>query len=357
MKYIIRKNNKEEIIPNFEGMFLSDKLKKDYKYIYKSMKANNYNIRLEPYNLFFELVADEKVVGFAAYYIPQSSAMVLTETYVLPEFKSENLISESFLKIMASGSTISILEPSRDIIEFLIENNYATHITDSIITSAINFDMLDKNILGNFKLRGVTPSTNLYDLNLCSPIFLQDISTPGVCEILYLKVLPSDDEKYNCTEFRNSIDINEYFNDIKKSFLKNSDRYNETLSKLIDSLPKSYLDYNEIIGDGDELSDYFKGMVKEGMADTKTAIKIRNQLKKEYENEEVTDQSLALRAIFLLNENNHEINLEEFEGVKIQFDTFCPYCHSQVSPSSRYCQTCGYNTFKKGLISIRDIKK
>ena len=298
MEYTIRRNNDDEIKPNFENEILSDTLKKNYSYIYESMKANNYNIRFEGYTILFELVSDEKVVGFAAYFIPQTSAMTLTETYVLPEFASQNLLKNSFLILRESGSTISIVEPTRDIVEFLIENDYACKLTDSLVTSAISFDMLEEDLIGNIDLKGVMPSTNLYDLNLCSPIFLYDISTPGVCEIFYLDALDFDDKKYNCRKFRNSINIDDYFLDIKTTFLKNSDKFNQTLIDLKDSLPRSYLDYNEVIGDGDELSDYFEDMIKEGMLDRKKAIKIRNQLKKEYENEEVIDQSLALELYF-----------------------------------------------------------
>lgn len=357
MKYVIRKNNQGEIKPNFDGNTLSHTLKRDYEYIYDSMKANKYNIDFENYGILVELVSDEKVVGFAAFFIPQASAMSLTETYVLPEFESQNLLMDSFLMIMASGNTISMLKATRDIVEQLINNNFATKLTDSIVTSAINFDMLDDNILGNYHLNGIVPSTNLYDLNLCSPIFLYDISTPGVCEIFYLKVLDADDKKYDCRKFRNSIDLDEYFKDIKTVFLKNSDKFNQTLIDLKDSLPMSFLDYDEIIGDGDEISDYFEGMIADGLLDKKKAIKIRNQLKKEYENEEVTDQALALRVAFLLAEDEFKADMGAFEDVAFQFDTFCPYCHSQVSTSNMYCQTCGYNVSKTGLISSRDFKK
>lgn len=137
---------------------------------------------------------DNKVVGFATYFVTQASSMTLTDAYVLPEFESQNLLFKNILILLASGTNVSILKPTRDIVESLIKNNYAIKLTDSIVTSAINFDMLEEDIIGNFDLKGITPSTNLYDLNLCSPIFLYDISTPGVCEIFYLDVLPSDDK-------------------------------------------------------------------------------------------------------------------------------------------------------------------
>ena len=258
---------------------------------------------------------------------------------------------------MSSGATVSILNPTRNIVESLVENNYATKLTDSIVSSAISFDMLNDRILGNFNLNGITPSTNLYDLNLCSPIFLYDISTPDVCEIFYLDVLPFDDKKYNCSEFRNSINIDEYFNGIKNVFLKNSEEFNQALFDLKNALPTSFLDYDEIIGEGDELSDYFEGMIEEGMVDKKNAVKIRNQLKKEYVNGEVTDQGLALRVTYLLGEDEHMVNIETYNDFAVQFDNYCPYCHSHVSTSSQYCQTCGYAVSNTGTLGIHDIKK
>ena len=64
MEYIIRRNNDDETKPNFMNELLSDTLKKNYGYIYESMKANNYNIRFEGYSILFELVSDEKVSCF-----------------------------------------------------------------------------------------------------------------------------------------------------------------------------------------------------------------------------------------------------------------------------------------------------
>lgn len=356
MDYIIRNKDEEQMKVNFDGSILSELLKSDYGYVYESMKANGYEINQDGFNLFFELVHDTKVVGFATYYITQASTMTLTDTFVLPDFESENLLFKNFSLIIKSGSTISILRPTRDIVEFLVKNNLAVKLTDSIVTSAIGFDMLGEDILGNFNLKGITPSTNLYDLNLCSPIFLYDISTPGVCEIFYQDFQPLDDKKYNCAEFRNSINIDEYFLDIKKSFLENSDEFNQKLFDLKESLPQSFLDYDEIIGIGDDLSDYFEGMIDDGMVDRKTAVKIRNQLKREYENGEVTDQALALRVSFLLSEDQHWESMKALDDIAEQFDYFCPYCHSQVSVSSKYCQTCGYDVSGSGLVSLEDIK-
>ena len=357
MEYIIRENSIDSIKPNFEGRLLSDVLKNDYGYIYESMKADNYEIRFEPYSLFLELVDDSKVVGFVTFYVPQPSSMNLTETYVLPGFESKNLLLNSFLSLLGSGSTISIVEPTRDIIDFLIANNFAAKITDSLVTSAVTFDMMPEDMEGNYHLSGVVPSTTLYDLNLCSPIFLHNISTPGVCEIFYLKVNPADDKKYNASKFRKSVDIDEYLWNIKEEFLENGDEFNSVLYDLMDSLPRSSLDYNEIIGEGDELSDYFEGMIVDGIADRETAVKIRNQLKREYENEEVTDDGLAMRVTFLLTEDEHGVNTDTFDDVSEPFDTFCPYCHSQVSVAHDYCHTCGYNLLKSGMLTVKDIKR
>lgn len=357
MEYVIRNNNKGEMIPNFEGKNLSDILKKDYGYLCQSMKANNYDIHFDVCNLFFELVYDKKVVGFAAFIVTQPSAMTLSDTFVLPEFESQSLLLESFLMLMGSGANISILKPARNVVEFLIKNNFAAKLTDSIVTSAISFDMLGEDIISNFNLKEFTPSTNLYDLNLCSPIFLYDISTPGVCEIFYQDALDFDDKKYNCREFRDSVNMDEYFNEIKESFLKNSDEFNQKLFDLKSSLPKSLLDYDEIIGEGDELSDYFEQMVEDGITDRKTVVRIRNQLKNEYENGYVTDRALALRVSFLLNEDENIAEINKIDDINMQFDTFCPYCHSQVSPSNPHCMTCGYSIDETNILSLRDIKK
>ncbi len=53
MEYVIRDNSEEGIIPNFEGKTLSDTLRKDYGYLYESMKANGHDIYFDGYGLFF----------------------------------------------------------------------------------------------------------------------------------------------------------------------------------------------------------------------------------------------------------------------------------------------------------------
>ena len=116
--------------------------------------------------------------------------------------------------------------------------------------------------------------------------FLYDISTHGVCEIVYLDVLSSDVKKYNFSKFINSMDIN--LRILKMPFLENAREFNQKLINLKNSLPKSYLDYDAIIGDGDDYLIILKIWLWWN-ADKKTVIRIRNQVKKEYEKGELRD--------------------------------------------------------------------
>ena len=356
MKWIYRKNNEPELDVNVDGTLLSSKLEDDYYYIYQSMIENEYEIRFEPYTLLFELIDNEKVVGFATFIVTGPSTYSLTEFFVMPDFESDNLLSDCFLTLLGAGGVISIIEPTRDAVEFLINEGYATKLTDSLVTSAITFDMLGEDILGDYSMDGIVPSSNLYDLNLCSPIFLRDISTPGVCEIMYLKSLSVDDKKYHCNEFRKNTNIDEYFQDIKEVFLENYEEFNQTLFDLKLNLPKSALDYREIVGDGDELSDYFREMVDSGMVGEKRAVEIRNQLIDEYDKGIVKDDGLALRVTYLLDDSAKP-DFEVFEDISENFDNFCPYCHTHVSLSEPFCHTCGVNFSNIGISTLKDIKK
>ena len=60
MDYIIRNEDEEEMKINYSGTTLSNFLKSKYGYIYDSMKANGYEINLDGFNLFFELIHDKK---------------------------------------------------------------------------------------------------------------------------------------------------------------------------------------------------------------------------------------------------------------------------------------------------------
>ena len=213
MDYIIRNENDEEIFDNDDNLKLSQVLRDNYRYIYDSVIAQDYDLRFEEFTFLKELVFEGKVVGFASYLIDDISLILLSDVYVLPEFRGNRLFLENLLYMIASSKTLSIRQPTRNIVEILIHYHLAEKLTDSLVVCPIYLEILNKDIISKNESCMDDYMSNLYDLNLCSTLVLQDITTPGVCLIDYHKVLDDDNKRYDARHFRQSIDLDEYFED------------------------------------------------------------------------------------------------------------------------------------------------
>ena len=195
MEYIIRDEDEVNIADNDDDVKLSHFLRERYGYIYDSIIALGYEIRFEEFTFLCELVYEGKVVGFASYLVGGSSLVCLTNVFVLPEFRGNQLFIENLVYMIVSSEIISILEPTRNLIEILIHYNLAEKLTDSLVACPIYLEILNENIISKIYLDEDDSLSNLYDLNLCSTLVLQDISTPGVCIIDYHNVLDDEDKK------------------------------------------------------------------------------------------------------------------------------------------------------------------
>ena len=178
-------------------------------------------------------------------------------------------------------------------------------------------------------------------MNLASPLFLEDITTPGVCEIAYQKVLDADDRRYDCRRFRDSIDIDEYFLEVKEIFLKNHEEFVRILMDLKDLLPRGVLDYKTVFGDGDGLSDYMWRLIDSGFVTENEAKRIISQLKRDYDEGIVPEEALMTRISYLGEGVDLSKDIDLFlENVSKAAD-LCPYCYQPVSLSDRFCRVCG----------------
>ena len=122
MDYIIRDEDNVNIIEN-DDLKLSQFLRDNYEYIYDSMIAQDYDLRFEEFTFLFELVFESKVVGFASYLTDDFSTVCLTNVFVLPEFRGNQLFVKNLFYMIASSEMISILEPTRNLVEILIHYN------------------------------------------------------------------------------------------------------------------------------------------------------------------------------------------------------------------------------------------
>ena len=135
MKYITRKDN----LPKMDSdNKLSIKLK-EYPYI-----LDKYEFRYDDYDLFIEIVEDNKVVGFLAFEIDYG-VFSLTDTYILPEFRGKHLLLKQLLTLLQSGQEICIKEPTRDFVEVLLYYRFAEKLSDNLVATAFGFEISKEN--------------------------------------------------------------------------------------------------------------------------------------------------------------------------------------------------------------------
>ena len=343
MKYIAREDNIPEILINSGEETLDSKLKKEYDYIYSSMKDEGYSIRFNDFNLFSEILFDSKVVGFATYVSSKGNTITMNEIYILPQFRGNRLFLQELMQMQMSTGRVSFNQPTRNLVEILIHYNLAVRIKDNLVVSAFVFAIRSEHILcyGDFDMEDMDCFSNIYDLNLCSPLFTMDITTPGACQFAYQEILDDDDKHYSCREFRQSIDTDRYFQSLKEEFLNNGEDYNSLSLDLRNKLPNIYSNYETVFGDGEGLSDFMRLQVKDGLISESDAVKLIDKLKKEYDSGIVKDEGLIIRLLYLLNGYDLSEDTELFLKNISKTTDLCPYCYQPVSPLDSYCEMCG----------------
>ncbi len=342
-KFIIRNDDNPKIIHNDLSDYLDVEsiLKKDYEYIYESIQNEGFVLENKWGDVFKEILFENKVVGFAFYGLNSATNFVLNEIYVLPEFRGNSLFLLEINILLAAGNSLSILQPTKNLVEILIHYGFAFKLSENIVASAISFDFKNEDILSNsneeFDDEQIM-SSNIYDLDIRSSLLLRDISTPGRNIIYYHQELENDFKEYGKRKSLN----NGYFNEIKDLFLQNSEEFTQIMFDLKDKLPKSQLGFDIVVGHGEEFSDYMQDMIDDGIISKNKAQEIKDVLTEEYERGEVTDDGIITRFNFFLNDLDSQIDILDI----FQLNTnICPYCYNPINLSDESCQICGYNLF------------
>ena len=108
-----------------------------------------------------------------------------------------------------------------------------------------------------------------------------------------------------------------------------------TVLDLEDRLPVKKYSLEEVIGDEDSFSFYIDTLIDDAHVTHQKALKIKNQIKEEYEAGMILNESLLIRLAYLFNENP-EPTITSHEDV-------CPYCSMPVDSHDRFCHFCGIN--------------
>lgn len=342
-KFIIRNDDNPKIIHNDLSDYLDVEsiLKKDYEYIYESIQNEGFVLENKWGDVFKEILFENKVVGFAFYGLNSATNFVLNEIYVLPEFRGNSLFLLEIYILLAAGNKLSILQPTKRIVEILIHYGFAYKLSENIVASAISFDFKNEDILSNsneeFDDEQIM-SSNIYDLDIRSSLLLMDISTPGRNIIYYHEELENDFNEYGKRKSLN----NSYFNEIKDLFLQNSEEFTQIMFDLKDKLPKSQLGFDIVVGHDEEFSDYMQDMIDDGVISKNKAQKIKDVLTEEYERGEVTDDGIITRFNFFLNDLDSHIDILDIFHLNTNI---CPYCYNPINLSDESCPICGYNLF------------
>lgn len=324
------------IYQNDKKLILEDILKSKYDSIYDSMIEEKFVLNVDNCNIFNEIRFKEKVVGFSTYTIINDSHLLLTNIYILPSFRGNKLFNKELSRILEEGYVVSIHEPNKIVVTALVNYGYAEKVNDTLVVSAINFNIAIENIVPkNSQLnRDVFLNlTNLYDLDLCASL-LFNIENNETFEVHYA-ISEHDNEKVSLES--KDIFNKDYFENIVNILTRRDLEIERRLLLLRENLPSVNLEIKELFSS--DLADIFMDYVNEGLVTLNEIKKIKQQLFIDLTRSTIRKQSIPLRLKYLVS-NLHNTK-EKDDSIKNP----CPYCNEELDYSRRYCVSCGYDIF------------
>jgi hypothetical protein len=234
INYLKREDNTQKVYLTENTISITPLLEEEYEYIYNSMKDEQFILKSEECNLFKELVFDNKVVGFCSYdFSREFITAAINNIYVLPEFRGNHLFLDEIKKTMEDHNKPSIMEPTRLIVELLMDYGLARKVKDNIVASAIEFVIPGEHVLSNTEYNNDELSTHFYDLSICASIHILDLNKS---HIAYSAPLNHDILKYDCIDCRNKMDET-YFSKISQLFRDNDVELMNVILDLENGLP------------------------------------------------------------------------------------------------------------------------
>lgn len=332
MNIITREDNTQKVFLSENTLNVGEILNNHYVYLYESMHEENFLLKYDECNLFKELLYDNKVVGFCSYDFSRDFiTAAINNIYVLPKYRGKNILLDELKRTMTEHNKPSIMEPTRFIVELLIEYGLAKKINDSIVASSLEFIIPGTHVLSNGEYDDEELSTHFYDLNICASIHILDLKNSHVA---YSAPLNEDIIHYDCLEQRGNID-DEYFKSIIRLFEDNSVEFMNVLVDLENNLPVKKYTLDEVIGDEDSFSFYIESLIDDAHVTRSKAFEIQRQIREEYEAGMVLNESLLIRLAYLFDDNP--------SPKKTSHEEVCRYCGMPVDSHDRFCHFCGIN--------------
>ena len=328
----INDDNAQRIFLTEDTLDVCEILQDYYGYIYDSMREEGIILKYEQCNLFKELVFDNKVVGFCSYdFSRQFITAAMNNIYVMPDFRGNHLFLDELKKTMEEHNKPSIMEPTRLVVELLIKYGLACRLNENIVASAIEFVIPGDHVLSNADYGNEELSTHFYDLSICASIHILDLKRGHVA---YSAPLNYDIIHYDCLDWRDNINDG-YFRKITELFNKKDVEFMKTILDLEEKLLIKNYTLDEVIGKGDDLSFYIESLIDDAHVSLDKALRIKQQIREEYEAGMIVNESLLIRLAYLFGENR--------KPTITSHDDTCHYCDMPVDSHDKFCHFCGIN--------------
>ena len=120
---------------------IEDVLCGDYVYLLDSMDMEDFEYGDTSFDIFRELVFENKVVGFVSY-MEEKNGPLLMEAYVMPEYRNNALLCNEISKM----DDLAINKPKISLVKALIDCGIASEVSDGIVASEMPFTVSSYNL-------------------------------------------------------------------------------------------------------------------------------------------------------------------------------------------------------------------
>lgn len=346
-------DEKSHVIKNIS---IYNLLLEDYDYILSAMEDESFFMENNYCHLFREIVIDDYVVGFVTYNFDyKREEYLLTNIYVLKEYRGHNTLYNEILSITNQGLNISIYKPNHLIIDLLIRYGFAVKVGECLVISSIrlvlSLDQIsesDESLIFN----DVFASSFFYDINMSSIIILWQLLLNNVKVASYSNTYYDDFKLYSLDKKHENLNGN-YFDNMLNNLIRDFDDNIQKIINMKKSLAERGIDLQALIGSNinlltllNVLTDSRYNEVEIPLIDNEVSlyngeyaqmlINCYNNLSPYYvdiddeiDYYEEDEKTYVANRYKIAEDNNLFI--------------ICPYCHDHISLSDETCQTCGYN--------------
>ena len=329
---------------------LRELLEDKYDFILTEIVNEEYIISYDDFEIFQPIIYEGRVAGFYTYerYKDTSDKFLVTELYVMPEFRGNGIASELVWKWHCDPNYVYYIQkPSRAFIDLLIKNNLAKKF-NNLVLSVVRFSVdieefyINSKIGKSFKTlagkEGMSFIATLYDYNLCSTVIVEASGYYSrIRNMLCISTSRDYDMlKYNLKAKFRKVSMN-YLKNLSNTYLHNKkevDKFKDDCQELSDK--KTSIEY--IIGSEGNFNDTFLSRIRENNLDMDDALRIYRHICDRLAADELTQKSINLRIDYLIK------NMDKTDRISDEVIIFaeCPFCYEKINEDLTVCDNCGY---------------